>query len=67
MSRDTQLATVRHQVSVLAEQVFSLVDEISRQSETGPDASATRNKLDVRETLMWKLRAQQTRLKSQLH
>ncbi len=67
MSRDTQLATVRHQVSILAEQVFCLVDAISRQGEAGTDASATRNKMDVLETLMWKLRAQQNKLKRKLH
>jgi BMFP domain-containing protein YqiC len=68
MSRETELAAVREQVSILAEQVFSLVDVITRQTEAGADtAVAARNKMDILENLMWKLHARQTRLKNLLH
>lgn len=67
MSRETQLAAVREQVSILAEQVFSLIDVISRQTEAGADTVAARGKMDILENLMWKLHARQSRLKNLLH
>ena len=67
MSRETELAAVREQVSILAEQVFSLIDVISRQTEAGMDTVAARSKMDILENLMWKLHARQTRLKNLLH
>lgn len=68
MSRETDLAAVREQASILAEQVFSLVDVITRQTGDGADtAVAARNKMDILETLMRKLHARQSRLKNLLH
>jgi len=67
MSREAELAGVREQVSVLAEQVFSLIDVISRQTEAGTDTDSARGKMDILENLMWKLHARQNRLKNLLH
>ncbi len=70
MSRNAELAAVREQVSILAEQVFSLIDVISRQIEAGADTLAAcdkRDKMDILENLMWKLHARQSRLKNLLH
>ncbi len=67
MSREAELAAVREQVSVLAEQVFSLIDVISRQTEAGTDTDSARGKMDILENLMWKLHARQNRLKNLLH
>lgn len=67
MSREAELAGVREQVSILAEQVFSLIDVISRQTEAGTDTDSARGKMDILENLMWKLHARQNRLKNLLH
>lgn len=67
MSREAELATVREQVSILADQVMHLVDMISRQDRAGRDSSAAQEKLAVLENVMWKLHARQTRLKQRLH
>jgi len=67
MSRETDLASVREQVSILADQVVCLVDVISRQTEAGVDAEAARSKMDILENLLWKLHARQARLKRLVH
>ncbi len=67
MSREAELATVREQVSILADQVMHLVDMISRQDRAGRDSTAAQEKLAVLENVMWKLHARQTRLKQRLH
>jgi len=67
MSREAELAAVREQVSILAEQVFSLIDAISRQTEAGTDTDSARGKMYILENLMWKLHARQNRLKNLLH
>lgn len=67
MRCEVELKTVREQVSQLAEQVFCLVEVISRQTEAGVDTDAARNKMDILENLMWKLHARQNRLKNLLH
>ena len=67
MSREAELAGVRVQVSILAEQVFSLIDVISRQTEAGTGTDSARGKMDILENLMWKLHARQNRLKNLLH
>lgn len=67
MNRETDLAAVREQVSILADQVVCLVDVISRQGETGVDAEAARGRMDILENLLWKLHARQARLKSFVH
>jgi hypothetical protein len=67
MSREAELASVREQVSILADQVVHLVGMISRQDEAGRDSVPAQEKLAVLESLMWKLHARHTRLKSMLH
>lgn len=67
MTPEAQLASVRLQVSILADQVVSLVEVISRQAEAGRDVTAAREKLDILECLMWKLHARQGRLKNLPH
>lgn len=67
MTPEAQLASVRLQVSILADQVVSLVEVISRQAEAGRDATAAREKLDILESLMWKLHARYGRLKKLPH
>ena len=67
MNHEAELATVREQVSTLTEQVFCLVEVISRQIGAGTDATTTRSKMDILENLVSKLYARQTRLKNLLH
>jgi hypothetical protein len=67
MSSKAELAAVREQVSILAEQVFSLIDVISRQTEDGADTGAARGKTEILENLMRKLHARQSRLRNFLH
>lgn len=67
MTPEAQLASVRLQVSILADQVVSLVEVISRQAEAGRDVTAAREKRDILEGLMWKLHARQGRLKNLPH
>ena len=61
-----ELAHVREQVGILAEQVGRLVDVISCQDARGDDAGLAEEKLEVLETLMWKLHQRQVRLKAAL-
>ena len=67
MTPEAQLASVRLQVSILADQVVSLVEVISRQAEAGRDVTAAREKLDILEGLMWKLHVRHGRLKNLPH
>lgn len=64
MSREDEIAQVREQVGVLAEQVGTLLDIISRRTSSGADTTTADNKLEVLETLMWKLHKRQSRLKA---
>ena len=59
-----ELAAVREQVGILAEQVGRLVDVIARQDARGVDTGLAEQKLEVLETLMWKLHQRQVRLKA---
>lgn len=59
-----ELAQVREQVGILAEQVGRLVDVIACQDARGQDTALAEEKLEVLETLMWKLHQRQTRLKA---
>ena len=59
-----ELAQVREQVGILAEQVGRLVDVISRQDARGEDTGMAEEKLEVLETLMWKLHERHSRLKA---
>ena len=63
MSREDELALVRDQVSILAEQVARLLEVISVRSRSGRDTSLAEEKLALVETLMWKLHRRHTRLK----
>ena len=65
MSREDELATVRDQVSILAEQVARLLDIIAIRSSRGWDVQPYEEKLELLETMMWKLHRRQTRLKAQ--
>jgi len=63
-STHAELAQVREQVGILAEQVGRLVDVIACQDARGQDTALAEEKLEVLETLMWKLHQRQTRLKA---
>lgn len=64
MSREHEIAQVREQVGILAEQVGTLLDIISRKSSSSADTTTAEEKLEVLETLMWKLHRRQSRLKA---
>ena len=64
MSREDELASVRDQVSILAEQVARLLDVITVRSDRGWDVKPYEEKVALLETLMWKLHRRQTRLKA---
>lgn len=59
-----ELTHVREQVGILAEQVGRLVDVISSQDARGQDTGLAEEKLEVLETLMWKLHQRHSRLKA---
>jgi hypothetical protein len=65
MSREQELALVRDQVSILAEQVARLMDIVSCGSQRGADTSTAEQKLELLEQLMWKLHRRHGRLKAQ--
>jgi hypothetical protein len=65
MSREDEVAAVRDQVSILAEQVARLLDVIAIRSDRGWNVRSYEEKLVLLETLMWKLHRRQTRLKAQ--
>jgi len=60
-----ELAQVREQVGILAEQVGRLVDVIACQDARGQDTGMAEEKLEVLETLMWKLHRRQSRLQAE--
>jgi hypothetical protein len=64
MSREEELSVVRGQVSILAEQVARLMDVISIRDRAGTDTKPAEEKLELLESLMWKLHRRQTRLKA---
>jgi hypothetical protein len=64
MSREDELAQVREQVSILAEQVARLLDVVSVESDRGYDTRPAEDKLVLLESLMWKLHRRHTRLKA---
>lgn len=67
MDHHAEVASVREQVSILADQVVHLVDMIARQDQAGRDSAAAQEKLAVLESLMWRLHARHSRLKAILH
>ena len=67
MDRRTESASVREQVSVLADQVGHLISLISDQDSAGSDSAAAQERRAVLESLMWLLQARHTRLKAILH
>ncbi len=62
----TEISAVREQVGILAEQVGTLLDVISRQTAKGADTTSAEEKLAVLESLMWKLHARHNRLKADM-
>jgi hypothetical protein len=64
MSREDEVAVVRDQVGILAEQVARLMDVISVRTSSGGDTKAVEEKLEVLESLMWKLNKRHKRLKA---
>lgn len=65
MRREDELASVREQVSILAEQVARLMDVIAIRARNGWTTRPYEEKLALTETLMWKLHRRQTRLKAE--
>ena len=65
MSREDEVALVRDQVSMLAEQVARLLDVISVRANAGRDTGPAEEKLALLESLMWKLHRRHMRLKIQ--
>ena len=64
MSREEELSIVRDQVSILAEQDARLMDVISVRDSRGEDTKSAEEKLELLESLMWKLHRRQSRLKA---
>ena len=64
MSREEELSVVRDQVSILAEQVARLMDVISIRESAGQDIKPAEEKLELLESLMWKLHRRHSRLKA---
>ena len=62
MTHEDELAHVREQVSILAEQVGTLLDVVRRQGDCGRDTKPAEDKLALLESLMWKLHRRQVRL-----
>lgn len=62
--RDAELAQVREQVGILAEQVGRLIDVIACQDGRGECTGLAEEKLEVLEMLMWKLHQRQVRLRA---
>lgn len=65
MRREEELASVREQVSILAEQVARLMDVIAIRTRNGCPTTPYDEKLALAETLMWKLHRRQTRLRAE--
>lgn len=63
MSREDERATIREQVSILAEREIGL-DMISKRASRGVDTTSAEDKLALLETMMWKLHRRLTRLGS---
>ncbi|HVY90327.1 MAG TPA: hypothetical protein VG942_15780 [Hyphomonadaceae bacterium] len=62
MTHEDELARVREKVSMLAEQVGTLLDVLRRQADQGLDTTLAEEKLELLEALMWKLHRRQVRL-----
>ena len=63
MRREDELASVREQVSIIAEQVARLMDVIAIRARHGWSIQPYEEKLALAEMLMWKLHRRQMRLK----
>lgn len=66
MSRDEELAQVREQVGILAEQVGRLLDVMLRHEEESANARLAEDRMAVLEGLMWKLHQRHMRLRSDI-
>jgi hypothetical protein len=65
MSREDELAVVRDQVRIVAEQAARLFDVINIRSARGWDVEPYEEKLALLESMMWKLHRRQGRLKTE--
>jgi hypothetical protein len=65
MSREDELAIVRDQVSIVAEQVARLLEVISIRSGRGWNVEPYEEKLAQLEVMMWKLHRRQGRLRAE--
>ncbi len=65
MSREDELAVVRDQVSIVAEQAARLFDVISVRSRRGWNVQPYEEQLARLEVLLWKLHRRQGRLKAE--
>ena len=63
MSREDELAIVRDQVSIVAEQAARLFDVINIRSARGWDVEPYEERLALLESMMWKLHRRQSRLR----
>jgi hypothetical protein len=66
MTREDELAAVRDQVSIVAEQAVRLLDVIAARSRRGWDVQAYEEQLERLETMMWKLHRRHGRLKAEV-
>jgi hypothetical protein len=64
MSREDELAIVRQQVSILAEREIGLLDIISKRAGRGIDTRSAEDKLELLESMMWRLHRRLMRLQS---
>ncbi|HEX5007995.1 MAG TPA: hypothetical protein VFV70_12830 [Hyphomonadaceae bacterium] len=65
MSREDELAVVREQVSIVAEQAARMMDVIGVRSRQGWNVETYEEKLVQLEVMMWKLHRRQSRLRAQ--
>ena len=65
MTREDELAVVRDQVSIVAEQAARLMDVITIRSNHGWNVEPYEEQLAQLEVMMWKLHRRQSRLKAE--
>ncbi len=65
MHREAELASLREQVSILAEQVTRLMEVISIRASRGWTTKTYEEQAELAEALLWKLHRRYMRLKSE--
>lgn len=65
MNREVELASLREQVSILAEQVTRLMEVISIRASRGWTTRSYEEQAELAETLLWKLHRRYMRLKAE--